>query len=52
MKTHWILLTLSLTLSTVAQAADVVRFSARILDADTGMPIGCRIHLVDEEGNY
>ncbi len=52
MKIHWILLTLSLTLSTVAHAKDIVNFSAKILDADTGMPIGCRIHLVDNEGNY
>lgn len=52
MKTHWILLTLSLTFLTVAHAVDTVSFSARILDADTGTPIGCRIHLVDSEGNY
>ena len=52
MKIYWILLTLNLTLLTVAQARDIVNFSARILDADTGLPIGCRIHLVDEEGNY
>ncbi|MGY8693801.1 MAG: CehA/McbA family metallohydrolase [Verrucomicrobiia bacterium] len=52
MKFHWILRILTLTFFTVAQAADIVNFSAKILDADTGMPIGCRIHLVDNEGNY
>jgi hypothetical protein len=41
-----------MSLFTVTDALCMVNFSAKIFDVDTGKPIGCRIHLVDDEGNY
>jgi hypothetical protein len=52
MKTFWILATLFMTSLAVTHALGIVHFSAKIIDADTGMPVGCRIRLVDSEGNY
>lgn len=52
MKNYSLPVWIYLSLIAATQAFGIVHFSAKIIDADTGMPIGCRIHLVDKEGNY